>query len=379
MSIWPQDRRVMERLLEEPYRFEFFQAVRLLERWFVERTEARQVDAVPHRIKFRTTLTTTFPPSEIEQATLFNEAGEPLADKAGRVEALNAGEVSHVDLTPTFFGMLGGQGALPLRYTEQIAAGEQLHRDRAARQFLDIFSNRATALFYAGWKKYRLPIHYELDRDERYLPLLQALAGVATDGARDALRDEPGTLIDDAVAGHSAAAHHRTLSAIYLQRTLSHYFKVAVRIEQFVGHFYDVPPQQQSQLGLNNVVLGATALVGERVWQRNLRVRLILGPMPAQQFYGFLPDAEQTAALARLLCLLVGISLEYEVCPVLQRDAVRPVQLGRHGALGYDSFLTTRASDIDRSDLNYMLIKASRRKPKFAATYSMSDHSYTSE
>lgn len=35
------DSRVIERLLDEPYRFQFFQAVRVLERWFVERGGAR--------------------------------------------------------------------------------------------------------------------------------------------------------------------------------------------------------------------------------------------------------------------------------------------------------------------------------------------------
>ncbi|OXH82979.1 type VI secretion protein, partial [Burkholderia multivorans] len=82
---------------------------------------------------------------------------------------------------------LGAQGALPLHYTEQIAAREHLKRDHAARAFFDVFSNRATALFYAAWKKYRLPFHYELDRDERYLPLLLAIAGVPSDDVRDSL------------------------------------------------------------------------------------------------------------------------------------------------------------------------------------------------
>ena len=120
--------------------------------------------------------------------------------------------------------MLGGQGALPLHYTEQIIAREQIKRDRAAREFFDMFSNRATALFYAAWKKYRLPFHYELDRDERYLPLLLALAGVADDDTRNSLQSGDGALFDESDcrlrAGRAASAGIGGLFATHAVRVL---------------------------------------------------------------------------------------------------------------------------------------------------------------
>ncbi|WP_083245513.1 type VI secretion system baseplate subunit TssG [Paraburkholderia nodosa] len=125
MSTWPEDSRSLERLLAEPWRTEFFQTARLLERWFVGHGRARQQDAVPDRITFRTTLSTTLPPSEIEQIVSFNAAGERLGDKQQRAAA----DVFRVDVTPAFFGLLGSQGALPLRYTEQIT---REHRDPRA-------------------------------------------------------------------------------------------------------------------------------------------------------------------------------------------------------------------------------------------------------
>ncbi|MEX3986171.1 type VI secretion system baseplate subunit TssG [Paraburkholderia sp. EG287A] len=351
MSTWPEDSHPLERLLAEPWRTEFFQAVRLLERWFVGYGRARQQDTVPYRIMFRTTLSTTFPPSEIEQVVSFSASGERLGDKQQRAAA----DVFRVDITPAFFGLLGSQGALPLRYTEQIAAQEQEHRDGSGRAFLDIFSNRATAHFYAAWKKYRLPYHYELDRNERYLPLLQSLAGVADAGTQKALHRQPGALVDDAIAGHGAAARHRAVSAIYLQRTLSDYFDVRFRVEQFVGHMYDVPREHQSQLGQHNMVLGATALAGERIWLRNLRVRLVIGPLSATQYDGFLPGSERALALARMLHLLAGMTIEYEVCLVLKREDVKPAELGNAGRLGFDAFLSTRPAAVDRRDMSYRL------------------------
>ncbi|MFX1766904.1 type VI secretion system baseplate subunit TssG [Paraburkholderia sp. A1RI-2L] len=351
MSTWPPTPSTLDHLLTEPWRFGFFNAVRLLERWFVEHGGARPRDALAYRITFRTTLSTTFPPSEIKQIVLYNVAGERLTDMSQHT----ASEVFRVDLTPALFGLLGSQGALPLRYTEQITNEEHANRDRSGRAFLDIFSNRATAYFYSAWKKYRLPYHYELDRNQRYLPILQSLAGIADASTQQALRRQPGALIGDAVAGHGAVARHRAVSAYYLQRTLSDYFDVRVRIEQFVGHMYDVSLSQQSKLGQSNIVLGTNALAGERIWLRNLRVRLVLGPLTAAQYDKFLPGSERSHALARMLHLLVGMTLEYEVCLVLRREGVNPVELGSRGQLGFNAFLSTRPSGIDRPDMSYRL------------------------
>jgi type VI secretion system protein ImpH len=349
------DPGVIERLLDEPHRFEFFQAVRLLERWFVDKAQERQRDVLAQRVTFRNTLSLGFPPSEIEQATSYDKAGQPLAEKSARTAALEEGQVGHVALTPAFFGLLGAQGALPLHYTEQLIAREQLKRDRAAREFFDVFSNRATALFYSAWKKYRLPFHYELDRDERYLPLLLALAGVANDDTRDSLHDGPGALFDEAIAGHAAAARHRPVSAAYLQNTLSEYFNAPVRVEQFVGKWYDVPLDQLSMLGKRNVALGATALAGERVWQRDMRARLVIGPLSKEDYEAFLPGGERAVALEHILTLLGRVTLEYEVRLVLRRAEVGPSQLGGGSRLGWDAFLCTHEADRDRADAHYEL------------------------
>jgi type VI secretion system protein ImpH len=349
------DPGVVEQLLDEPHRFQFFQAVRLLEKWFGKEAFERPVDAVAQRMMFRTTLSLAFPPSEIHSATSYDEDGNVLKDQAQRAAALANDSIRNVDLTPAFFGLLGAQGALPLNYTEQLLNREQLTRDRAAREFFDIFSNRATALFYAAWKKYRLPFHYELDRDERYLPLLLSLAGVGDADTRASLQSGEGALFDEAIAGHALAARHRPVSAAYLQRNLSEYFNVPVHIDQFVGKWYDVPPDQLTVLGGVNATLGATALAGTRVWQRDLRVRLVIGPLKKADYEAFLPGAERAVALERMLTLLAGVTIEYEVKLVLRHQDVRPSILGKGSRLGWDAFLCTHDVADDRADARYEL------------------------
>lgn len=349
------DAGVVERLLDEPYRFEFFQAVRMLETWVSQQDEPVSDERRDPGIAFRNSLALTFPPSELERAVSYDEAGDALAGMDAVRTALAQNTLERVELTPAFFGLLGGQGALPLHYTEQLIARAQLQRDHAAREFFDVFSSRATSLFYGAWKKYRLPFHYELDRDERYLPLLLSLAGTPDAQTRAQLQEGPGAVIDEAIAGYAVAARHRPMSSAYLQRVLSDYFRVRVRVDQFSGKWYAVPQERLTVVGQLNATLGATALAGERVWQRDMRVRIVVGPLRKRDYEAFLPDESYAIALERMLALLAGITIEYEVSLVLARDEVGMSQLGKGARLGYDAFLCTRPAERDRDDARYEL------------------------
>lgn len=396
------DPGVIRRLLRQPYRFQFFQAVRLLQIQFARQGRAqgganggmhgvatgtangsangvanrangaaygaangnavaRVADTPEHqlatRVRFPNALSLSFPASEIVQIEAGGIAQQALDSDAAFAEAIAERPLDDVAVTPAFFGMLGGQGALPLHYTEVVAERETLRRDGAARAFFDIFSNRAAALFYLAWKKYRLPFQHEVDRTRHYLPLLLSLAGVADGGVRRGLRETPGTIHDEAIAGYATAVRHRPMSASYLQQVLSDYFRVPVRVEQFVGGWYRVPPSQWSRLGGVNNVLGATALAGQRVWQRDLRVRVWIGPLAREQYRAFLPGAEGALALRKMLTVLGGATLEYEVKPILRRQDVTGSRLGAAGSghVGWDTFLVSRPATQDRSDAHYTL------------------------
>lgn len=347
------DPGVAQQLLAEPYRFEFFQALRILETLFV-RQGVHGADALPSRLRFRNSLSLGFPASEIEQLQAFDRDGQPLSDPSALDDGQALDDLGEVHLTPAFTGLLGNAGALPRHYTEQIAQREIYQRDRAARAFLDVFTTRAVALHYAAWKKYRLPLHYELDRRERFLPMVLALAGVGMPALRDRLVDGDADVFDQAIAHYAGGIRQHPVSASFLQRILSDYFQVPVRIEQFIGAWYRVPEQQRTRLGIGNASLGSTALAGDRVWQRDLRMRLWFGPLDRDQFDSLLPGHSAALALAKWLTLLTGASLEYEVRLTLKAAHVRGVSMGTGGArLGWDSYLCSQPSAQPRSDTRY--------------------------
>ena len=141
-----------------------------------------------------------------------------------------------------------------------------------------------------------------------------------------------------------------------MQRVLSDYFGVPLKIEQFVGCWYDVPREHQTMLGSTNAILGVAAMVGERVWQRDLRVRLRIGPLKKAQFEQFLPGAKAASALEKMLTMFTSVCLEYEVQLVLCAAEVQGANLEAErtgGRLGWDAFLMTTPEREDRTDVRY--------------------------
>ncbi|HEX3724748.1 MAG TPA: type VI secretion system baseplate subunit TssG, partial [Pirellulales bacterium] len=109
-------------LRAEPYRFGFFQAVRILDRLLTGRKSVGH-DAPPAAevARFHAHLSMTFPPSELVDLALPADNDKP------------------ADITVAFLGLTGPSGALPRFYTELL-----LERDRAKdptfRKFLDLFN-----------------------------------------------------------------------------------------------------------------------------------------------------------------------------------------------------------------------------------------------
>ena len=128
-----QNRSIKSELFEEPYRFEFFQAVRLLQKL---RPEKQTVggDAMPRDelVRFRSRVAMEFPSSEV------HEIIESVDDKTGE---------ERLELFQNFMAMVGVSGAMPMHYTELVYSRLR-YRDTAMWSFLDIFTHRLVSLFF---------------------------------------------------------------------------------------------------------------------------------------------------------------------------------------------------------------------------------------
>jgi type VI secretion system protein ImpH len=355
-------RALIEQLLEQPHRFEFFQAVRLIERWLTDHAVSAGSDfaaaPLPAQLHFRNSLSLSFAPAEIE-------ALKALLSPACREDGeggLQKNAIKRLTLTPAFMGLLGISGTLPLVYTEKIYQLEVLNRESAMRGFLDIFTDRAVALFYAAWKKNRLHFSYESkpERGKNSLSaMLLSLAGLGQPSLRARLHSQHGGVHDETLAFFSGTLQQRNLSAQQLTQLLSRYFGVQVQAQQFHGRWYTFPEHARWRLGgAGNGVLGTSTLIGERMWQRDLSIKLTLWPLDHLHFQRFLPGAPGRLALRELLTTVCGVALNFEINLCLAAKEVRNLvldsqRLPTHSRLGWDTYLQTTPAAHNRCDLHF--------------------------
>ena len=100
---------IVQQLLDEPYRFEFFQAITLIEKILIERG-IPQTQVLTDYLQFRNSTKQGFPASQIEALDIeaSTDSGDSLRPSAANlIDALDRGELDRICITPAFFGLLG--------------------------------------------------------------------------------------------------------------------------------------------------------------------------------------------------------------------------------------------------------------------------------
>ncbi|MCD2518784.1 type VI secretion system baseplate subunit TssG [Massilia sp. G4R7] len=322
------DPAVIERLLAEPWRYELFQAIRLLARWLRRQQGGENVDAA---LRFESVLSLAFPSSEIDSVQM--ESG---ADGAPRLR-----------LRTAVMGLLGVNGALPLHYTERIAAWEHATGDAGPRAFYDALSHRQVALFYRAWCKYRVRGGLDEGGRDRFLAQLAALGG--------ALGQQDAGLSSESLAYFAAQLRSRVVPAGLIAGVLGEYLQAQVQVVQFAGRWDVLPLEERNRLGEHNCEVGVVATLGERLPRPELGIRIRVGPVPADVFERFLPGAPGARAISALLGQF-AIEIPYrELQVVLRREDVAGIALDGGKRLGLDGFLCTHPPARDRDDVCYLL------------------------
>lgn len=356
---------IEDMLYQEPYRFDFFQAVRLME---LKAAPGRSIGATtpPQQepVRFRGMVSLSFPPSsiyEIERA---------------------AGDRPMPRMMVTFLGLLGVAGAMPRHYTELVLRHEKESRGTevaALREWFDLFNHRLISLFYRAWKKYRFWVPFERKEGaelepDAYTRCLMSLVGLGTQGLRNRLvakTRDPGfgqtprelARVDDRVVVYYGGLFaQRVHNATSLEVLLEDYFRLPVEVKQFQPQWLHLENDNRShlgELGCNNL-LGVNTVAGQRVLDVQGRLCIRVGPLTYDQFVGFLPD--RSAAPEGKMCyrlgylqrLYVGQEFEVDLQLVLRADEAPDCQLPESTAngpqLGWNTWLFSQSPAADRDD-----------------------------
>ena len=246
------------------------------------------------------------------------------------------------------FGLFGPNGPLPLHLTEYALERRRRHRDTAFIAFADMLTHRLMSLFYRAWTTGQPAPSFDRPDSDPLARKVAALAGLIGPAMAD--RDAMPDLAKLHFVGHLSAGPK---SAEALVSMLSAFFSAPVRLQQFVGSWLELEPDDRWQLG-SPARLGRSTSIGTRVRSRSAKFRLRIGPLGLEDYRRLLPGAGSLERMEAIVRNHTGDALDWDVNLVLRAEEVPRSSLGGTTALGHTSWIGTRRADARDADDLYL-------------------------
>lgn len=350
---------LLDRLLSRGWKFDFFQAVWLLERHCGNRVPVGERGPVEmESLRFRPDVSLGFPPSDIRSIRQ-------------RIDAVTGESTYHIDVS--FLGLYGTSTPLPvhfaidvLRSVEQYrpadsgdaevthGRSEQEEREESGsapvRDFLDVFHNRLIAFFYRSWLKYRYDFSFGLPGRGAITDYLLWFIGSSPDADAATLGVSPIQMIR-----YAGLLTQRPRSATALEGVLSDYWtQVDVSVEQCVGRWVPLSTVDMNRIGMANSTFGMDLTVGEQVYDLSGAFNVAVGPMDWATYLSFLPDGSSFAETRSLVHLYLTDPLAFTIELKLKAAEIPEMRLGsdsQAGRLGFTSWV--RTDDIPETSVTF--------------------------
>jgi type VI secretion system protein ImpH len=251
-----------------------------------------------------------------------------------------------------FLGLFGPMGPLPLHLTEYARDRLRNHGDPTFARFADVFHHRTLLLFYRAWAQAQPTVQADRPNDDQFAKWVSALFGQAPAPLRRA--DSVADAAKRFAGGHLARP---TRSPEAIAKVLKQFFEVPIRVEPYVGHWMPLRPEDRSRLGRpgarHGSALGVSAVAGGKVWDRQYKLRLHVGPLTLAQYEQFLPGQPSLIELRDWMRQLVGFELLWDVRLVLKGDQVPALRMaGQTARLGRTTWLGRKTPHPDRGELH---------------------------
>ncbi|WP_256750106.1 type VI secretion system baseplate subunit TssG [Mesorhizobium sp. Mes31] len=274
------------------------------------------------------------------------------------VEFREAKDKAPARVTVTNLGLMGPEGPLPLHLTRWVldrlsqrwftGADAQQTSDTTFLDFVNILQHRLIALYYRAWADAHPAVQVERAVGGRVRAMLEAMAGIGLPGTRNAD-------LDTVKLRQAASLANQVDGPERLTLFLAEAFKVPVQIKEFIAAWMTIPSGLQTRLAKAYAGLGRGATIGPRVFNRQSRIELRVGPLGYEDFKAFLPGGPRLKLFKQAVRDMVGESLDVDLRIVLARDAVPPPRIGAV-QLGRTAWLARPAERGDADDMRLRTI-----------------------
>jgi type VI secretion system protein ImpH len=306
----------IDRLVAEPWRFDFFSVLRHLEKSFSGRP--RIGDSASRRDEF----------VQLGQDPFL----EFPASNLSRAEA-SSGDALKVFVR--HLGLLGPQGALPIATTEE-GLHYLLAQDDAFPRFLDLFNQRFLGLFFRAWADARPIAQHDRPAHDRFVAYVGSAIGIGSSPYQNL-----DTLPDAVKLCFAGVLGAQAKSASRLAAAIEGIFGVLVQIDEFVPTRLKLEAFELTRLSGRYNELGRGAMLGRHVFsiQDKILIRIFVADL--QKYKRFLPSGDLCEPLADLVYLYNGEQLEWAAELAIPADEIKPICLGQSGQLGWISWMSS--------------------------------------
>ena len=260
--------------------FDMLQLVRL---WLRGEWADGQAAPAPRALRFHADLDAGYPGRAVTGVALPAPAlGSPGADQSNH----NTLRIRTAD-----FCVGSAIGPLPEPFLEWV---RELQRDGrpAMRDFLDLFNHRMNLLRYEMRAAFEPGLGNTAPQHSALAAGLGAVMGVTGVGVTPATAAMPVPARSWLGIGSLHAGPRR--SAAGLQQVLAAHLACKVSVQALVGAWRSIEPADRQALGAGR--LGQSTLLGRRVWDRQARVSIRLGPLPFERLLVLLPPPQRPGA-----------------------------------------------------------------------------------
>ncbi|TIQ00409.1 MAG: type VI secretion system baseplate subunit TssG [Mesorhizobium sp.] len=261
-------------------------------------------------------------------------------------------------VTVANLGLMGPEGPMPLHLTRWVLdrLSQRWFTGTDARQtvdttfvdFVNILQHRMIALYYRAWADAHPAVQVERAVGGRVRAMLEAMAGTGLPGTQNP--DLGAVKLRQAASLASQVDGPERLTLF-----LAEAFKVPVAIKEFVATWMTIPAALQTRLARAYAGLGRGATIGPRVFSRQSRIELRVGPIGYEEFKTFLPGGQRLKMFKQAVRDMVGESLDVDLRIVLAREAVPPPLIGAV-QLGRTTWLARPAERGDADDMRLRTI-----------------------
>ncbi|MAD44719.1 MAG: type VI secretion system baseplate subunit TssG [Oceanospirillaceae bacterium] len=345
---------LIEQLQNEPYRFDFFQAVRVLE-------SAARLDNSDDEVADEPAGGLARPDQEsvhfsVDPGLQFHGSDvSKVSQKRIHSREHHGGAALQWQMEVAMLGLTGSQGVMPIAFSELVLA-ELRKKNDALSAFFDLFNHRIVSLFYESWHKYQMGPEYERakqtggQKPDLFTDALLSVSGLGLSELRyrSAVNDEH-------IARYAGHFGRGICSAESLRSAIEGMFGFDTEIQQFKGEWYELSddvrcrlPGEEHPEGVNNQ-LGMSAVIGSVCYQIQNKFAVVVTPRSREEFMELSPGSKRLEELKSFIRMSVGAEQDYEI-EVHLEDSKLPVQEllepdQFQGLLGWNTYINPERVD----------------------------------